>query len=100
MAEPPESAQRTSAASDADETQTLSFEAALARLEAIVDRLEAGDLELEDALAAFEQGVALSKRCAEQLGRAERRIEVLLREGERWETRDFEGDADAPEGDE
>ncbi|MDH5307198.1 MAG: exodeoxyribonuclease VII small subunit [Myxococcales bacterium] len=75
----------------------LSFEAALASLEAIVDRLEVGDLELEAALAAFEQGVALSKRCAEQLASAERRIEVLLREGERWETHPFESDAEEAE---
>jgi len=104
MADPRESAQRASpasaGASEAGETQTLSFEVALSRLEAIVDQLEAGDLELEAALAAFEHGVALSKRCAEQLGQAERRIEQLLREGEHWETRAFEGDADAPEGDE
>lgn len=101
MAETRESAQRASAASAdapaAGETQALSFEAALERLEAIVDQLEAGDLELEAALAAFERGVALSKRCAEQLGQAERRIETLLREGERWETRVFEDDAEVSE---
>jgi exodeoxyribonuclease VII small subunit len=104
MADPRESAQRVSpasaGASEVSETQTLSFEAALAQLERIVDQLEAGDLELEAALAAFEQGVVLSKRCAEQLGQAERRIEVLLREGEQWETRAFEGDPDASEGSE
>lgn len=60
----------------------IPFEEALERLEAIVARLEAGDLELEAALAAFEEGVALSRRCAEQLGRAERRIETLVREGD------------------
>jgi exodeoxyribonuclease VII small subunit len=69
----------------------LSFEAALARLESIVARLEGGDLELEAALASFEEGVALSRRCAEQLERAERRIEVLMRDGEQWVARPFEG---------
>jgi len=69
----------------------LSFEAALARLESIVARLEGGDLELEAALASFEEGVALSRRCAEQLERAERRIEVLVRDGKQWVARPFEG---------
>jgi exodeoxyribonuclease VII small subunit len=58
-----------------------SFEEALRGLEALVERLEAGDLPLESALAAFEQGVALSRRCAEQLEAAERRIGELVREG-------------------
>ena len=55
-----------------------SFESALERLEAIVDRLESGDLPLEQALAAFEEGVSLSRRCAGELEAAERRIEILV----------------------
>jgi exodeoxyribonuclease VII small subunit len=78
-------------ASEAPPAQELSFEASLERLEALVDRLEQGDLELEAALAAFEEGVALAKRCAGQLESAERRIEVLMREGEAWVARPFEG---------
>ena len=67
-----------------------SFEASLEKLESIVDRLEEGDLPLETALAVFEEGVALTRRCAEQLGAAERRIEMLVREGANWGTRPFE----------
>ena len=70
-----------------------SFERALQRLEEVVDQLESGDLELEQALAAFEQGVALARRCAERLEDAEQRIEVLVREGRKWSARPFEGDA-------
>jgi exodeoxyribonuclease VII small subunit len=70
--------------------EELGFEDALARLETIVDRLEQGDLELEQALAAFEEGVALTRRCAGRLEDAERRIEVLVREGEKWIARPFE----------
>jgi exodeoxyribonuclease VII small subunit len=70
--------------------EELGFEDALARLETIVDRLEQGELELEQALAAFEEGVALTRRCAGQLEDAERRIEVLVREGEKWIARPFE----------
>ncbi len=77
-----------------------SFEEALERLEGIVDRLEQGDLELEDALGAFEKGVRLTRRCAGQLEDAERRIEVLVKEGEKWLARPFhaDGDGDANEG--
>jgi exodeoxyribonuclease VII small subunit len=84
-----------------DEARTnapdLAFEVALERLESIVDRLERGDLELEGALAAFEEGVALTRHCADQLEQAERRIDVLVREGARWTGRPFEADADVPE---
>jgi exodeoxyribonuclease VII small subunit len=84
------------AAAGADEAP--SFEASLARLEALVERLEQGDLELEAALASFEAGVALARRCAAQLGDAERRIEVLMREGGGWVPRPLDAPR-APEGD-
>ena len=73
-----------------DGTDAVSFEVALDRLEKIVDRLERGELELEEALRVFEEGVALTRQCAGQLEGAERRIEVLVREGEQWVSRPFE----------
>jgi exodeoxyribonuclease VII small subunit len=76
-------------ASDASREEG-SFEWSLEKLESIVDRLEEGDLPLETALAVFEEGVALTRRCAEQLGAAERRIELLVREGASWGVRPFE----------
>ena len=82
-------AETAPAAADAAADQP-SFETALEQLEAIVDRLEQGELELEDALRAFEAGVALTRRCAQQLSDAERRIEVLVREGESWVARPFQ----------
>ena len=80
MADPSEPGVRTSAA-PASGASELSFEAALDRLEAIVDRLEGGELPLEDSLASFEEGVRLSRALSEQLGSAERRVERLLKEG-------------------
>jgi exodeoxyribonuclease VII small subunit len=56
-----------------------SFEQALASLEALVARLESGELPLEAALAAFEEGVALTRACNERLDGAERRIAELVR---------------------
>ena len=58
------------------------FEAQLASLERIVRELERGDLPLERSLELFEQGVRLSRECQERLNEAERRVEVLLRDGE------------------
>ena len=64
------------------ETQAQTFEASLAALEQIVRELERGELPLERSLELFEQGVRLSRECQERLQAAERRIEVLLRDGE------------------
>jgi len=58
------------------------FEASLASLEKIVRRLEQGDLSLEESLKLFEDGVKLSRECQERLNQAERRIEVLLKDGD------------------
>ena len=55
------------------------FEDGMAALEALVARLESGDLALEEALVAFEQGVALVRALGERLTAAEQRIELLVR---------------------
>lgn len=57
--------------------ESLTFEQALAQLEAIVDRIEAGEVGLEAALADYEKGVALLKRCRSVLDHAEQRITEL-----------------------
>jgi exodeoxyribonuclease VII small subunit len=61
------------------ETPSPSFDQVLERLRQVVDRLEAGELTLEQSLAAFEEGVKLSRRGAEILDGAERRVDLLLR---------------------
>jgi exodeoxyribonuclease VII small subunit len=58
------------------------FEDALRRLEEIVRKMESGELALEESLKAFEEGIRLSRLCAKKLDEAERRVEVLLHEGE------------------
>lgn len=60
--------------------ESLSFEQIIAQLSQVVERLEAGEIPLEQALSTFEQGVALSRLGAKRLDEAERRIEILLRE--------------------
>jgi len=61
------------------EPEVLNFEAALARLETMVARLESGELTLAESLRTFEEGVYLSRQCAERLDHAEARIELLIR---------------------
>jgi exodeoxyribonuclease VII small subunit len=56
------------------------FEEALQKLENIVGRMEEGDLPLEEALKAFEEGVRLAKFCAKKLDEAERKVEMLTRD--------------------
>jgi len=58
------------------------FEAAIAELEAIVKKLEEGDLPLETSLQLYERGVQLSRFCHSRLEEAERRIEILAERGE------------------
>ncbi|MBF0186591.1 MAG: exodeoxyribonuclease VII small subunit [Magnetococcales bacterium] len=60
----------------ADQTP-IAFEHALNRLEEIVQRLERGDLPLEEGLAAFEEGITLSQACQARLDEADKRIEEL-----------------------
>lgn len=82
-------ASATAAEAEANPFATLGFEEALAQLEGIVDRLEEGDLDLADALTRFEEGVQLTKHCHTQLEAAERRVEILTREGGEWSARPF-----------
>ncbi|MGH7775000.1 MAG: exodeoxyribonuclease VII small subunit [Candidatus Binatia bacterium] len=58
------------------------FEEALEELEKVVERLESGELSLEDSLAAFEEGVGLVKYCNQKLNEIERKIELLVKDKE------------------
>ncbi len=91
-------ARKTSKAKKPSEKEVLSFEAALERLAGLVDRLEGGDLELEESLGVFEEGVGLSKQCATKLEAAERKVEQLVREGGEWLARPFDDAFEEREG--
>ena len=56
------------------------FEKAMKKLEQIVDELESGDQPLEKAIKKFEEGVQLSKFCAEKLDETEKRVTILLQD--------------------
>jgi exodeoxyribonuclease VII small subunit len=58
------------------------FEQTLAQLEALVRRLESGEVPLEEALRAFEQGVRLTRECQMALSAAQQKVQLLLQRGE------------------
>ena len=66
------------------------FESSLKELEALIAKLERGDLPLAESLALFEQGVALTRRCHGQLADARQKVEILLKDGG---TADFDPDS-------
>ena len=61
-----------------DKKNTQSIESRLTELEAILEELESGDLELDQALKKFEQGVKLSRECQKTLEDAELKIKILM----------------------
>lgn len=61
----------------AQSKKSQSFEEALGALEDIVNRLDTGELGLEDALTAFEDGVKLVKQCQKTLTAAQQKVEIL-----------------------
>jgi exodeoxyribonuclease VII small subunit len=58
--------------------EQMSFEAALRELEAIVGRLEQGEVDLEDSIALYERGHALKAHCEQKLRSAESRLEKVV----------------------
>ena len=64
----------------AAEPPSPTFEAALQKLETIVQRLEKGELTLEESLALYEEGIRLSRLCHGKLEEAEGKIELLVKD--------------------
>jgi exodeoxyribonuclease VII small subunit len=79
------------------------FEQALGELESLVERLERGDLPLEEALKTFERGVELTRQCEASLKAAQQKVEILLKRGtqqaapESFRVADEASRPDAPE---
>ncbi|MDP2600582.1 MAG: exodeoxyribonuclease VII small subunit [Deltaproteobacteria bacterium] len=69
----------------------IKFETAVQKLETIVRKLENGDLNLEESLKAFEEGISLARTCEKLLKEAKGKIEQLVKkEGGKWETAPFD----------
>lgn len=67
-----------------------SFEDSLHELEALVERMEKGDRNLEDSLKDFERGVALTRYCQEALKTAEQKVQQLLEQNDKASLAPFE----------
>jgi exodeoxyribonuclease VII small subunit len=73
------------------------FEQSLLELEALVAKLEQGDVPLEEALKTFERGVALTRQCQTALRTAQQKVEVLLTRNGEETLSPFAGDDDDDE---
>jgi exodeoxyribonuclease VII small subunit len=73
---------------DKPKAEPKNFEAAMAELESIVERMEDGQLPLEESLSAYQRGFLLLKYCEKVLGDAQQRIRIL----EEGELKDFPSD--------
>ena len=68
----------------------MKFEEALKKLEKIVADLESGELSLDDSLKKYEEGVKLSRFCHKTLQAAQKKVQILTKKDEGWETKPFE----------
>lgn len=71
------------------------FEASMQALEDLVGRMEAGEMSLEESLAAYERGVGLYRRCQDALEQAELRVRLLSDPANPDEARPFDASEDA-----
>jgi exodeoxyribonuclease VII small subunit len=88
---------KTSSATEPVAEPAADFERSLAELESIVDKLEQGDLSLDDSLRHFERGVQLTRACQGALKQAEQKVEILLRRSgaDDFATAPFDSEADS-----
>jgi exodeoxyribonuclease VII small subunit len=73
----------------------LDFEQSLTDLQNLVERLENGELSLEDSLTAFEQGVRLTRECQTALAQAEQKVQILMERNGELEEAPFDADQQA-----
>ena len=73
----------------------LDFEQSLTDLQTLVERLENGELSLEDSLTAFEQGVRLTRDCQAALAQAEQKVQILMERDGELEEAPFDADQQA-----
>ena len=75
--------------SDSESTEKISFEQSLEELESLVEKLEKGQLTLDESLGLFERGMKLARICNQKLSKAERKIEILIEENGNLKTETF-----------
>lgn len=89
-------ARKSPAQADASASPVADFEASLDALEGLVEKMEHGEMSLEESLAAYERGVGLYRRCQQALEQAELRVKLLTDPDQPDSAEPFPG---APAGD-
>lgn len=80
----------------ARKSKAIDFEKALQALEQQVQELESGELSLEEALKAFEDGIRLTRECQQALSEAEQKVQLLLEQADgSVQAQDFDADDEA-----
>jgi exodeoxyribonuclease VII small subunit len=77
------------------DNKPVDFEKALVELESLVERLERGDVPLDEALRTFERGVALTRHCQACLQAAQQKVEILLKRSGEPAVQPFEDTGEA-----
>ncbi len=72
-----------------EDQDEMSFESSLEELESLVEKLEKGQLTLDESLGIFERGMKLARVCNQKLSKAERKIEILIEENGKLKTESF-----------
>ncbi len=70
-------------------SKTIDFEKSLKQLEALVNKLEKGEVSLKESLKQFEQGVRLARECRQALQSAEQKIAILNKQDDDWIEKDL-----------
>ena len=70
--------------------EKINFEDAMKKLEEIANELEKNDIDLDTSVAKFEEGMKLSKQCSKILEDAEKKISILIQDGEEIKEESFE----------
>ncbi|MDQ7074807.1 MAG: exodeoxyribonuclease VII small subunit [Gammaproteobacteria bacterium] len=76
----------------AKKTAARNFEQGLQELEQLVERLEQGDLSLDDSMGEFERGIQLARQCQTQLSQSEQKVAILLEKDAQADLHPFTGD--------
>lgn len=73
-----------------EQNQQETFEEAMEQLEDIVDKLEAGDVALEEAIKLFQKGMTLSQTCHQKLKKVEQQVQLLIEKDGEMEQQAFD----------
>ena len=74
--------------------KNISFEDAVKKLESIVDEMESGEVDLDKALARFEEGIKLVRLCTSKLEEAKKKVEILVKKDGKMTPEPFRHDRD------